>query len=272
MTLLGPERLPLSPQRGTPLEVTWPELLRWIASPVVTEDKASAGGFTLAKLRGGVRRKDHVESVSALALDHDAGTMQPTTAHERLGRYRHVVYSTWQSTTEAPRWRTPLLACRAPSCPMNMGSFGRVPLGLSSKKRRLTRPRKTRADCGTCPRSGLERPQVCLVGDGALLDVDRMVAAAGARTETAYVPHAAVANGDKYVRAAIERECAAVASAGKGNRNTTLNRAAYSLSRLHIGAVEIADALLVAAKQAGLPESEARKTITSALRARRGRA
>ena len=75
MTLLGPERLALRPPRGIRLEVTFRELVRWVEHPIVTADPASAGAFVLASLRDGIRSSDHVESVSALALEHDAGTM-----------------------------------------------------------------------------------------------------------------------------------------------------------------------------------------------------
>jgi hypothetical protein len=75
--------------------------------------------------------------------------------------------------------------------------------------------------------------------------------------------------GSRYFDAAIQRECEAVASAGPGKRNVELNRAAYALARLAIPDGRIEAELLAAAKRAGLPEHEARRTIASALRARR---
>jgi hypothetical protein len=78
-------------------------------------------------------------------------------------------------------------------------------------------------------------------------------------------------NADRYVRAAIEGECAAVAATQEGSRNHRLNRAAFSLGTL-VGArlldAEAARAdLFAAAMRAGLDEVEARRTIASGLEA-----
>ena len=107
--------------------------------------------------------------------------------------------------------------------------------------------------------------------DGAALDVDLALATIAARPAPTYAPPASSVGGDKYVAAALERECRAVASSANGGRNVTLNKAAHSLARLNLPSHEIEAALLGAAKSAGLPEVEARKTIRKrALRARRG--
>jgi hypothetical protein len=81
----------------------------------------------------------------------------------------------------------------------------------------------------------------------------------------------APACGSKYGKAALERECRAVASAAEGTRNATLNRAALALGQLAAGGELLqADAeseLLSAAHECGLPEQEARATITSGMTA-----
>ncbi len=74
-----------------------------------------------------------------------------------------------------------------------------------------------------------------------------------------------------YVRAAVESECAAVASTPEGGRNHRLNTAAFSLGTL-IGARlltqdDARDRLVDAARSAGLDEREALCTIASGLRA-----
>ena len=74
-----------------------------------------------------------------------------------------------------------------------------------------------------------------------------------------------------YVAAAVDAECAAVATCGEGARNDRLNKAAFSLGTL-VGA-ELLDAgdarehLLAAALRAGLEQSEALRTISSGLSA-----
>lgn len=74
-----------------------------------------------------------------------------------------------------------------------------------------------------------------------------------------------------WARAALEGEVARVGAAAEGNRNHTLNRAAFSLGQL-VGAgaldTSVVEAhLLGAAAGAGLGEQEARRTIASGLTA-----
>lgn len=78
------------------------------------------------------------------------------------------------------------------------------------------------------------------------------------------------AGGDRYVRAALEQEVAAVSSAPEGARNDQLNRSAFAIARFvkngQLPAVAVADAFVNAARRAGLPEREAERTVESALR------
>ena len=76
-----------------------------------------------------------------------------------------------------------------------------------------------------------------------------------------------------YARAALEGECAAVAGTPEGARNDRLNRAAFAAGTL-VGAGVLDDHqatehLLAAAHAAGLPDVEARRTISSGLGAGR---
>jgi len=77
--------------------------------------------------------------------------------------------------------------------------------------------------------------------------------------------------GSGYAAAALERECGAVAQAGEGTRNDTLNKAAFSLGQLVAGGAlergEVEAGLLAAARSAGLTEKESRATIASGLKA-----
>lgn len=78
---------------------------------------------------------------------------------------------------------------------------------------------------------------------------------------------------ERYLLAALEGECEAVAEAIEGTRNDTLNRAAFRLGQLSAAVPGFADdailtaALLDAADAAGLPEAESLATIASGLRA-----
>ncbi len=74
-----------------------------------------------------------------------------------------------------------------------------------------------------------------------------------------------------YGREALRREAALVAAALEGTRNNTLNTAAFKIETLIAGGeVDQADAELElqrAAQECGLPEGEARRTITSGITA-----
>ena len=77
-------------------------------------------------------------------------------------------------------------------------------------------------------------------------------------------------SGTPYGKAALERECEALATTAQGERNRRLNIAAVSLARLCAGgelAPELArPELLAAALAAGLSEFEARRTLASGWR------
>jgi hypothetical protein len=76
--------------------------------------------------------------------------------------------------------------------------------------------------------------------------------------------------GGGYAVAALARERVAVASAGPGERNATLNRAAFNLGQLVAAGLldheRVRGVLLAAALEAGNPQTKAMATISSGLR------
>jgi hypothetical protein len=85
-----------------------------------------------------------------------------------------------------------------------------------------------------------------------------------------YVP-GMTGRGDRYVRTALEAEVESVRVAPVGSRNERLNRASYAVARFcpeSLSAREAGEALLAAALAAGLPASEARRTIASGFSSR----
>jgi hypothetical protein len=76
---------------------------------------------------------------------------------------------------------------------------------------------------------------------------------------------------ERYAQSALAGESRAVATAPRGTRNDTLNRSAFRLGQLAAAGLaapeELATSLLVAARAAGLPDTEAVATIASGLRA-----
>jgi hypothetical protein len=75
--------------------------------------------------------------------------------------------------------------------------------------------------------------------------------------------------GSRYARTALDAECGQVALAPVGQRNDTLNRAAFNLGTLigagEIGAEAVAERLLEAARVAGLSAGESEATLASGL-------
>lgn len=76
----------------------------------------------------------------------------------------------------------------------------------------------------------------------------------------------------RYVSTVIERELESVRTASEGSRNDTLNRACFAVARF-IGRNDlpprlVADQFVAAACASGLSESEARRTVASAIRSR----
>ncbi|VFA94746.1 Uncharacterized conserved protein [Nocardia farcinica] len=75
----------------------------------------------------------------------------------------------------------------------------------------------------------------------------------------------------RYARAALAKECEAVATSAPGTRNHTLNKAAYSIGQLVAGGyleeTTAFDALAAAARTAGLGEGETIKTTSSGMSA-----
>ena len=94
-----------------------------------------------------------------------------------------------------------------------------------------------------------------------------------ARASTVDLPSQPVrrANASAYARRALESECGRVALAPEGQRNHTLNQAAFALGQLVASGVltvdEVIAALMLAATRAGLDKEEARQTIASGLEA-----
>ena len=75
----------------------------------------------------------------------------------------------------------------------------------------------------------------------------------------------------RYIATDMQRELEAVVMADQGQRNQTLNRAAFKLGRLvakgDLDACDVGEALVGAALATGLNEREAVRTVTSGLRA-----
>lgn len=275
-TLFTADELRQKPQRGTRISGTWPWLVHWTSCPSIVADKSIAGGFTLASLRDGIRRNDACETVSAIAYDHDAGTVTVERAETVFRRVRHLVYTTASHTPEAPHWR----AIVAVSRPMLPDEYKRL------WRHGVVRLKSAGIDIdGGCSdvvrlwysptvRPGFEATFVHRATDGPVLDVDQALGAeARWAAEQKTEPVQARPDTSKvvsYAMGALARAADAMSATGEGDRHALLNREAYSLARLGLSAPQIEGALLrpfVAV--AGIArEAEAKRTIRDAVAAR----
>ncbi len=276
ITHFTPERFRSSPQVGLTVTQEWHGLLRWLAWPSFADNKQAEGAWCPCALEGG-RVKGGTGSVSLLVGDVDEcgpGALDRTT--ELLRTSAGAVIPTFSATREKPKHRIVLLLDR----PLTADEF---PIAWRKFNRRMSAHGVTLDQgCKNINRlyfACVARSPAAWLGarilTGQPLTVDRMLAVARAEEAAAERERQSVVvpireTGSRYFDAAISRECGAVASAPPGARNNELNRAAFALSRLAIPDGRIESSLLDAAKRAGLPESEARKTISSALKARRG--
>lgn len=91
--------------KGVRVSMARAELQTLVSQPKITDDKASAGGFSLAHYRDNHRRSANVGAIGAIGLDGDKTGATAASVANRLSAYAGVVYTTHSHTLEAPRWR-----------------------------------------------------------------------------------------------------------------------------------------------------------------------
>jgi hypothetical protein len=135
-----------------------------------------------------------------------------------------------------------------------------------------------RADGGFVVAAGSVRPEGAyeLVDDRDPAPLPPWLAELAAKAKEESPRRVAVPPADRsgaYVRAALEAEVRAVATAPLGRRNDQLNKSAYALARFvaagQLAGATLTAALTAAARHAGLTEAETQRTIASALNGRR---
>jgi len=276
---IPPWRFRKRPQIGVPLHLTWRELARWLSDPLLSQDKASHGGFTLAKLRNGVRRKSHVLGASALGIDYDGGAASLARAHAAFASLRHIAYTTASHVPTAPRWRVIVGLCRSASVDEYALLWRHAARMLAARGIVLDPGAKDACRLWYVP---TVRPGAVFEScacDGASLDVDAVTANAlaweereRARSRVKAAHAKGMEHDDRYVRAALRRAADAFATATPGERHLLLCREAFKLARFEITEHEIASVLLPAfvacAGEARRLEGE--RAIRDAFRARRG--
>ena len=285
ITWLSADAFVSRPQVGKIITQDFPSLVRhvfaWPTRTDRTDDDAKtiAGAMCPAALENGVVKGGR-GPVGILMADVDAcGEGGFERSVDALAEYLGFVVTSCNATPENPRHRVGLVCDRdltVDEFPIAWRKFQRTLAAVDIVIDEKCKNPNRLYYLPVWKRGGIFRAKIL---SGAPVAVDALLAAARedearATRERSRPPtkHWSGSAND-YARRALKKACDAVMNAGEGNRNDTLNREAYSLSRLPaLTDDEIHDALSAAAKYAGLPPHEIEKTIASALNARRGAA
>jgi hypothetical protein len=192
---------------------------------------------------------------------------------EALSRYAHAAYTTASHEPHAPRWRAIVALSRPLSTEEHAILWKHAERLLASNGIPIDPSAKDPCRLWYCPTVRPAARFGHVAHEGEALDVDQVLALARTIEATRSRPRlvsAPAEHGDRYIAAALRRASDAVAGAPKGARNDTLNREAHSLARLGDLPDETIERVLAeAATAGGLSPWEAKRTIASALRARR---
>lgn len=262
----------LTSAKGKRRATTWPALVEELAEdPPVRARKRDIAGLSLATFAGDHRKDENVEQVVAVGLDFDKNVDWDALL-ERFDRVDSFLHTTWSSTPEVPRARLFLLLSR----PVSGAEYRRVYAACvgAPSCRGLTVDRAASDPSRFWYRPALQpgATYAYSIGRGRPVNVDRALAI------TKPVPRLTparveIANASRYAKGALQRAVDAVVNAANGERNRTLNREAWSISRfVDKGELRVEDVIASfaeAAHAAGLGRVEAEKTIASALRGRR---
>lgn len=254
--------------------------------------KARNKGTTLRRHRC----DDAVTAVYAVVLDHDDGhCWDPVEQWCARTGLAAILYESPSCTDEHPKWRlvVPLVSPYTDTA--------RWADRYTAFRRLLTQSTGVEFDSKCCNASRVffaptrvdeqARSKKVVWLPGRALDLDATVASIPApspsppiSTSRPRIDASSVSDLDSQERDAFERWCQgalrraleAVAGAGKGTRNNTLNEQAFSLFSRFVspGLLDpssTSDALAYAAKSSGLTAAEAKATINSALAAGRAR-
>jgi len=99
------------PNQGEVREFNFTELIDYLSTPITAAAKYLGPLFVGARLRDGRRGNQYVEAISVLSLDVEGG---PTVeeAEEVFGEWAHIIYTSYNHTPEAHRFRVVLPLAR----------------------------------------------------------------------------------------------------------------------------------------------------------------
>ena len=266
---------------GVRVTEPWESFCQRFVSPVIYAEKLQLPGYSLATFANDHRSKANVATVTALALDYDAGTTSIDEALALWSRYEGFLHTTWSHSVDRPRFRVLLRISRRITAeehelilPWVFAQATKAGHAIDAKAKD---PSRFWFAAGV---AHADAPYSFRALTGTTLEVDVVLAAVRAeqneqkkrrQPKPASAPRTTPAERkDKYTEAALRKAIDAIAGAPEGARNNVLNKEAFSLAGLvasgELDEGRVREALLDAADVAGLKPAEARKTIESGLR------
>lgn len=266
---------------GVRVAEPWESFCQRFVSPAICAEKLNLPGYSLATFANDHRAKANVATVTALALDYDAGTTSIDAALALWARYEGFLHTTWSHSIERPRFRVLLRISRRITAeehelilPWVFAQARKAGHAIDAKAKDPSRFWFAAGVAHT------DAPYSFRALTGTTLEVEVVLAAVRAeqneqkkrrQPKPSPAPRTTPAGRkDKYTEAALRKAIDAIAGAPEGARNNVLNKEAFSLAGLvasgELDEGRVREALLDAADVAGLKPAEARKTIESGLR------
>lgn len=263
---------------------------------VTVRDECTPGDCAKSEEKGRTLKRHRcdqaVMSVNALVLDSDDGaTWESAESWCRDNKLACILYESPSHTEEHPRWRIVIPLAQTWNDAASWGrAYSTIRLFIEAQTSTAFDRKCSNASRifypPTRPTDDVPARRVVWIG-GDALDLAATLATmpkieAPAAREYSQADASSVHDLDDEDRVAFERWAQAafshavdaVARSGKGDRNDTLNRQTFTLARRFgvsglLSLQMIERVMLESAKGAGLPESEARATIASAVGAGR---
>lgn len=255
--------------------LTWAQLKALAQKPII-RFKKNGKAFAPFTFQG-TRAKENAQKASILAIDCDDGTPleEIKTKCIALG-YSFVLYTTHSHTLEKHKYRVVFLLTE----PIPAKFWPQLWQWVAKQFPNIDPAPKSTASIFYYPaKKAKDSPYYTESFDGKPLDWREVLLSTLAEdsplAQQSYQRQAysttTNSNSANYIQAALDGEVAIVRSATKGERNTTVNKAAFALSQfLHTNLIDettIKTELENAALSVGLSRDEARRTIESAIAA-----
>lgn len=260
------------------IQISWEGFLSRINQPAIRNDKD--GKLFSGAIFNGKRAKENVIELSLLVLDCDDGTpLEEIKAKCKSLGYSYALYTTFSHTEKKPKFRVvfPL------ATPIAANIYPLLWKWISKEFPNIDRSAKDSSRIFYYPAiKSQDAPFYTeAFNEGKLLDWRELKDLASLTGEPPKQQHQQPSynqtSGNKaksaYVQAAIDGEISKIKNTVEGERNNTLNSAAFALAQLlRTGLIDestIKSSLEGAALSVGLSRDEARRTIESGIAAGR---